>query len=460
MHDFRKLTVGIAPTRRDFFPDPAKARENKIPIMARLNGILGNIPGVDVVDIDSINEEGLLVETSDVVKVEKLFKERGVDALILPHTNFGQEEPVGKLGKALGVPVMLWGPRDERPPAKGSPHRQADIQCGLFASSRALQRYKVPFTYVENCWLDSPILDREVDQFIRVASSVKAFRNLRILQLSTRPRQFLSVKVNESELMEKHGIEVVPMESAEIVRTVDAVLAHEDDRIQELIQEWRQKLDLSTMPQEKITNMAAVELGILDLATKYECGVVSGECWQLFRANYDIRPCFIWGDLCEKGLPTSCENDIHGCVSQALMQGATRLDTPTFLADLTIRHPDNDNSELLWHCGPFPSVLAKEGEKKEILDCHGAWEIKGGNITLCRFDADDGKYQLFADECHGTDGPWTDGNYVWIETDDWVKWEKKLIYGPYIHHIIGAHGQYKSILKEACRYLDVTHDQA
>ena len=87
------------------------------------------------------------------------------------------------------------------------------------------------------------------------------------------------------------------------------------------------------------------------------------------------------------------------------------------------------------------------------------FEIKGGPITVARFEQDNGKYMLFADEGVGTDGPTTTGNYVWFEVKDWVKWEKKLMYGPYIHHITGIHGSYAAILKEACRYFgDVGHD--
>ena len=58
-----------------------------------------------------------------------------------------------------------------------------------------------------------------------------------------------------------------------------------------------------------------------------------------------------------------------------------------------------------------------------------------------------------ADECRAIDGPATDGNYVWVETSDWAAWEKKLIYGPYIHHIVGAYGKYRDILRETCKYL-------
>ena len=38
-------------------------------------------------------------------------------ALFMPHCNFGSEEVVGKLGKAIGKPFLLWGPRDQAPPS-------------------------------------------------------------------------------------------------------------------------------------------------------------------------------------------------------------------------------------------------------------------------------------------------------------------------------------------------------
>ena len=61
-------------------------------------------PGLDVeiVDIDWLNEEGLLIDIEDVRKVEEHFKQKKVDAVFMPHCNFGSEEVVGKLGKVMG----------------------------------------------------------------------------------------------------------------------------------------------------------------------------------------------------------------------------------------------------------------------------------------------------------------------------------------------------------------------
>ena len=74
---------------------------------------------------------------------------RAIDALFVPHCNFGTEGAVGMIARELGVPVLLWGPRDEAPLADGS--RLRDSLCGMFASSKVLGKLHVPFTYVENC---------------------------------------------------------------------------------------------------------------------------------------------------------------------------------------------------------------------------------------------------------------------------------------------------------------------
>lgn len=65
---------------------------------------------------------------------------------------------------------------------------------------------------------------------------------------------------------------------------------------------------------------------------------------------------------------------------------------------------------------------------------------------------------MFLGHAKAIDGPYTKGSYVWIEVDDWDKWEKKLIYGPYIHHCIGIYADVLPVLEEACRYLPIKAD--
>ncbi len=454
--DYKTINLGIVPTRRDMFPDPQAAIARKDKIVPKVVELCESIHDVNVFTLDGVTDNGLLVEEGNVAKAEKYFREKEIDALFILHINFGQEESVARLAKKLNVPVLLWGPRDGMP-GDYSELRTYDSQCGMFASSRALLRYGVKFTYVENCWLDSPILKKGIEDFIRVASVVKAFRGARVLQLSTRPRQFLSVKVNEGELMEKFGIEVNPIENFEIFYTIDHILANEPERIDAVLNDWEQRIQFCQSTEDQKRSTAAVYLGINDIAERYNCTTVATECWSMFVGKYGVSPCLAFAELTEAGLPVCCECDVNGAISSLIVQAATRRETPSFLADITVRHPENDNAELMWHCGPFPTCLAKD-DKPASLACQCAFELKRGEITMTRFDSDRGNYMLFSDTGKGVDGPVSGGSYVWFEARDWSAWEKKLMYGPYIHHIAGAYGNYKEIMREASKYLEVSFD--
>ena len=453
MYNFRKCVMGLAPTRRDVFPDNRKDE-----IYSRVKQ-LAKKHDVELVTIEDITEEGLLVNNSEVQKIVNHFRNSGVDCVFVPHANFGQEEATAKLCKAVGKPVLLWGPRDPAP--KGIVEQMADrlydVQCGLFATGRALHSYQVPFTYIENCHIDSPILDSGFEEFVRVACAVRAFKEARIGQLSVRPWQFLSVKCNESELLEKFGIEVVPFESSVIRGAINDVLTNDTAAIDAKIKTWKEKLDFSSMPDDTARKTAASVIGIKKLAETHGCTALAGECWQMLASDFGIASCFVWGALTDEGLPITCETDILGAIGSAMLLGAARGETSPFFADLTVRHPTNDNAELLWHCGPFPASLSKEGSSPSVIGGKGQWEIKGGDITLVRMGCQNGRYTMFADECRGTDGPKTNGNYVWIETDDWPKWERKFVKGPYIHHITGAHGKFRKIIHEALQYVGDIH---
>ena len=458
MYNFRKLVLGYAPTRRFDFPEPAEAYANSIKIKKRVYEILDRLGDIEIVDLDFLNSESLLYQECDVQKVVDYFKEKKVDALFVPHTNFGNEEAVVKLCRALRVPVLIWGPRDEMPP-QAYCYRQTDTQCGLFATTMDLLREHVPFSYIENCWMDSPVLEEKLDIFVRAACVVKAVRDMKVLKLGPRPRDFLCVMTDEAGMIKELGIDLFPVDGTELVDEMNRIMKNQPERIQALVEETRNKFCCYTITPEKAENLAAVELAILDIAERNGCTVAAGDCWYALKLAYETNPCFAFGNLTEKGLPVACETDVYGAITAGILQAVARYDNVCFTADMTIRHPENDNTELLWHCGPFPRSLADESCNPELNDsCMGRYELKQGEMTLARLGCLDGKFSLFIGEGKTVPGPITGGNYVWFEADDWEKWERHLIYGPYVHHICGIFGKYAKVLEEACRYMNITAD--
>jgi L-fucose isomerase-like protein len=191
-----------------------------------------------------------------------------------------------------------------------------------------------------------------------------------------------------------------------------------------------------------------------------DCSVGAFECWTAFYSLVGLTPCISLGDLTDEGFPVSCECDVNGAISMAILRAASLYESSCFLADLTIRNPENDNSELLWHCGPFPYSLKDPASPAALVTGMGQYQLKQGQLTLARFDEVDGRYALFGGEGKTTTGPKSSGTYVWLEVDNWKRWEEKLIFGPYIHHIGGIYGNYLKVLREVARYLGIYFDNA
>ena len=79
------IRIGFAPTRRSIFSAPDAVKYRNL-TAARLREL-----GVDFVDIDDINAEGLLYDEDDRLRILEKFRAAGVDGLFLPHCNFGTE---------------------------------------------------------------------------------------------------------------------------------------------------------------------------------------------------------------------------------------------------------------------------------------------------------------------------------------------------------------------------------
>ena len=447
------IKLGFVPTRRSIFsaPDAIKYRGLTADRFREL--------GIDFVDITDINEEGLLYDDQNVDKIAAKFRAEGVDGIMLAHCNFGTEYVCARLAKKLGLPVLLWGPLDERPEPDGV--RLRDTQCGLFATGKVLRRFQVPFTYLTNCRLNDPVFERGVRDFLAVCNVVKRFRNIRILQISTRPFDFWTTMCNEGELLEKFNIQLAPVPITELTEEVKAV---KDERTkQEKVLEYiRENMEIQ-IKDEEVENVAALAVAMKNLVEKYGCQAAAIQCWNALQTELGIMPCAANAILNDEGIPVVCETDIHGAITALMVEAAGMDETRGFFADWTIRHPDIENGELLQHCGPWPVSVAREKAKLTYplaFEHPGSLtaEAKHGDVTLCRFDGDNGEYLLLLGRAKGAEGPKCMGTYLWVEVENIKRLEAKIVEGPYIHHCVGIHKDVVPVLYEACKYIGVKPD--
>lgn len=450
----KQVKIGFAPTRRAIFSAPDAVK------YADLTRKKLDEMGIDYVDIKDINKEGLLYNDEDRIKIAEKFRKEKVDGLFLPHGNFGTEYECARLAKDLNVPVLLWGPRDERPEPDGM--RLRDTQCGLFATGKVLRRFRIPFTYMTNCRLTDPEYERGLKDFLAVCNVVKTFRHIRVLQIGPRPYDFWSTMCNEGELLEKFNIQLAPVPIPELTEEMNRVRKDEADKVEDVIRYCRENMTCK-IEDNLLNNVAALKVAMRNLADKYGASAIAIQCWNALQGEIGIMPCAANSLLNEEGLPVVCETDIHGAITQLMVEAADLEGHRSMFADWTVRHPDNENGELLQHCGPWPISVAREKPTICVpvaFPYNGAVsaEAKHGNLTLARFDGDNGEYSLLLGRAKGIDGPYTKGTYLWVEVENLKRLEAKIVEGPYIHHCVAIHADVVPILYEACKYIGVKPD--
>ena len=133
--------LGLCPIGKFVFSNEDAIRQKQA-VQAKLRAW-----DVPFVDLEGVLQDGLVKDQAHVDRAVEHFRAAGVDCLFMPHCNFGTEGAVGMIGKKLGVPVLLWGPRDEAPEPDGRRLRDTlvravRLQQGAVQARRAVHVHR------------------------------------------------------------------------------------------------------------------------------------------------------------------------------------------------------------------------------------------------------------------------------------------------------------------------------
>lgn len=455
-----KVKIGLVPMRRNTTDRPRGTFLNWYSAEQRGKRFVDYIErnftneNVAFVNIRGIGIENLMFDDNSAAEVVTRFKREQVDAIFIINCNFGNEEAAADVAKALGKPVLLWAPLDDEYYVDGM--RPTDSQCGLFGVSRQMQRYHIPFSHLPCCRIESEEFKEGFERFIRVACMVKNFKGLRIGQVGARPAPFYSVIWNEGELMEKFGIKIIALNFAIVEDRMKKATEECKEEIADIADSIRKNYKLDEITPKYVDAMATMVIMYKRLFEEYKLDVISAECWTATPVMFDgLAPCTVYGILNDMGYLISCESDMHCAITMALLKSATLGRGKPLFGEFTVRHPENKNSELLWHCGPFPlSQKAESGvdSTARLVNQRSWFRAKDGIYTVARLDQESGNYMILPLICKTTQGPQTHGTYIWGEFEDLQKVEDRLIDGPYIHHFVEIEGDYREEITEFCKY--------
>ena len=391
-----QVKIGLAPMRRDVTPRPGifnweKAEERGHRLVEYIESHFAS-ETISFVDLKGINPVDLMYCDADVPKVVERFTAEHVDAILVINCNFGNEEICAQVARAVGKPVCIWAPLDEEFMPDGT--RFTDSQCGIFGVSRQLQRFHIPFSFIKTCRVEEADFAQGFERFAAVACMVKNFRGMRIAQVGMRPKPFCSVIFNEGELMEKFGLQIIPVNMAVVIDQYNRILRERDEELQRGAALLLSRYDMDDVTPPLLKKVYAFVLLYQWVFETYQVQAVSAECWTAMQLGVGAMPCTAYSILADMGYIISCESDMHGAITMAMLSCATMGKKIPFFGEFTVRHPQDADGELLWHCGPFAYSLKKENCPCKNVNMRQWFQVKDGVYTIARMDQDNGKYTL------------------------------------------------------------------
>ncbi len=119
-------------------------------------------------------------------------------------------------------------------------------------------RFGVPFTYIENCWVTEDTFTKGVRDFLSAAGVAQSHACSRIGQFGVRPAAFWSVKSNEAELLERFGVEVVPITLVEMQKRFQGILEKKDGCFQEELANIMGKANQEIVGRDAVERICAM----------------------------------------------------------------------------------------------------------------------------------------------------------------------------------------------------------
>lgn len=298
-----------------------------------------------------------VVTADDARKAKDAIEAEHVDFLLLQTTTFSAGDVILTLAKA-NVYLGIWAIPE--PTYKGTIYFDgANSFCGLNMYSSIVYNYLKAYQ-IKYKWFYGNVSDaqfvRRLEVSVRALTAIKKMRTSKVALIGGIAPGFNDLYFDERLGQKRLGVEIQR--------------GHEFSELRQRAESYTEA-DLAAVREEALCGYSnccgasaqARELHTrfykahLDFCKEYGYDALAISCWPKMQTECDSYSCSIIAKLNQAGIPAACEGDLPGAVSMLLQKYIA--EQPTTLMDFSGIN-EEDQSVLMWHCGPSPECLADE----------------------------------------------------------------------------------------------------
>ena len=367
MNNIPVVKLGLVAVSRDCFPI-SLSQKRRSAIAEKLTECK-----VNFVEIQTTVEN-----EKDMLKAVDELNANECNAACVFLGNFGPETPETLIAKYFDGPCMFVAA------AEGDGdliNGRGDAYCGMLNCS-----YNLGMRHLKGYIPEYPVgtaaeLACQIVEFIPIARTILALRNLKIITFGPRPQDFFACNAPIKGLYEL-GVEIE--ENSELDLLVSYKEHAGDKRIPEVCEDMKKEMGEGRYYDDMLVRMAQFELTLLDWAEAHKGArkyvAFADKCWPAFPSQFGFEPCYVNSRLASRGIPVSCEVDIYGALSEYI--GTCLTEDAVTILDINNSVPASMYEKDI--CGKHDCVLTDT-----FMGFHC------GNTPVCKMNADRAiKYQL------------------------------------------------------------------
>jgi L-fucose isomerase-like protein len=374
--------IGFVPLARTTFDMPLAAEVTQA---ARRN-LTGH-------GFELIGPQELVTDGAGVQQAINELSAAPIDLLLVFQATFADSSAVTALAEAIKAPLFLWAVPEERTGGR----LRLNSFCGINLGGHALRLNGKSYNYYYGN-PDEPGAASAIREIAAAGYVVRRFKNARMGVVGTAPGGLDSCILDEDELSDHFGIQVVKIELERVFSQVRSLARGSVDRLRA---ELNCKVEnLNELDTTKVDGTLGVYTILKKIATEEKLDGLAVRCWPEFFTDLGCASCGAMSMLTDDGLPCSCEADANGTVTQLVLQWLSG--EQAFGSDVVSFDYKQDNA-VLWHCGLAPLSMADPVVKPRVtihsnrkMPLLMEFPLKPGRVTLARFSRASGELRLVA----------------------------------------------------------------
>ncbi len=377
-----------------------------------------------------------------------------LDLLVIFQATFADSTMVTALAGEGQAPLLLWAVPEH--PTGG--RLRLNSLCGINLAGHALtlRGRKYDYLYASP---ESQVALEKIEPLAKAGRAMQALRSAHIGVVGVHPAGMDTCRLDAAALERAFGVQTTQYAIEELFGRMDAVA---DQPLEEAHSGMSSRLGNSQeLDQVALRGTLKAYLALDQLAAEEAIDGLAVRCWPEIFEQKGCAACGALSLLNDSAIPSSCEADANGTVTQLILQAISG--EPTFDCDIVSVDRKADQV-VIWHCGKAPLAMADPAvepaggiHSNRKVPLVMEFPLKPGRITAARVSRAGGSLRLVTGGGEMLSAPKSfsgTSGVVRFDSPASVVLDTLLMEG-LEHHLAITYGDHQQALLALAHYLDL-----